>query len=194
MISFLGHAIAGNSGTMEFCSQWHHAPPHWLEVPGIYMVTGATLHKESFFSDRGSLNQLQSLLFSGCEEFEWNLHAWAVFSNHYHFIADSPQNPDSLRPMISKLHMQTAKWVNLRDSIPGRRVWYQFYDTKITFEQSYWPRLKYVHTNPVKHGLVKDSRQYPWCSAAWFFLKAPKAMQRKLRSYKLDRLKVYDDF
>ena len=179
---------------MEFSSYWHHAPPHFLENSGVYIVTGSTLHKEHFFDDPASKDQLQSLFFSGCLEFGWKLHAWALFSNHYHFIADSPEDPQSLSKMLSKLHMQTAKWINERDVKPGRKVWYQFWETKITYERSYWPRLRYVHENPVKHRMAKDARDYPWCSAAWFFLKAPKAMQRKLLSFKTDQLNLYDDF
>src|SRR6185295_13265442 len=40
------------------------------------------------------------------------------------------------------------------DNATGRQVWYNFWDTKLTFENSYLARLNYVHQNPVKHGLV----------------------------------------
>ena len=179
---------------MKFTSAWHHAPPHWLEDKGIYMVTGATLHKRHIFSDPMSRDILQSIFFDCCQEFGWGLHAWALFSNHYHFVSESPDDASTLKPMLSKMHMQTAKWVNQRDQSPGRKVWFQFWDSRITFERSYWPRLRYVHENPVKHEVVRNAEEYKWCSARWFSEKASAAHRRKVLSFKTDKLKVFDEF
>ena len=104
-------------------------------------------------------------------DFCWQLEAWAVFSNHYHFVAHSPPHENgaaSLSKMLGVLHEKTAKWVNGLDSMKGRQVWHNFRETLLTFERSYLARLNYVHQNPVKHGLVPVANQYPWCSAAWF--------------------------
>ena len=66
------------------------------------------------------------------------------------------------------LHSRTASWVNNADATPGRRVWYNYWDTRLTYEKSYRARLNYVHQDPVNHRLVAVANQYPWCSAAWF--------------------------
>jgi putative transposase len=179
---------------MEFDSYWHHAPPHWLNEKGIYMVTGATLHKEHFFRGPERLDFLQSLFFQCCREFRWELHAWALFSNHYHFKAESPEEPKTLSRMLSKYHMLSSKWANQRDGTPGRRVWYQFWDSLITYDRSYWPRLLYVHENPVRHRLVENSQYYRWCSARWFEEKASRTHRHKVHSFRTDKLKVFDEF
>jgi putative transposase len=36
---------------------------------------------------------------------------------------------------------------------------YEFWDTRLTFEKSWFARLNYVHQNPVKHGLVPVANQ-----------------------------------
>lgn len=179
---------------MDLTTSWHHAPPHWIEEKGIYIVTGSTLHKKHMFRDTLSRDVLRSLFFDGCREFGWNLHAWAIFSNHYHFIGESPDDPKTMNCMLSKLHMLSAKWINRQDNARGRKVWFQFWETRLTYSNSYWPRIRYVHENPVKHGLVKDATDYPWCSAGWFVEKAPSQLQRKVLSYKTDRLQIYDDY
>lgn len=173
---------------------WHHAPLHRLEEQGIYMVTAGTLHKEHFFRSPERLDLLQDHLFAYAKDFGWQLQAWAIFSNHYHFVAASPGNPENLRKFLGKLHMKTAQAVNQADGTAGRKVWYQFWDTHITFETSYWPRLRYVKENPVKHGLVPVANQYRWCSAAWFEQTAEPAVRRKLESFKIDQLEIPDDF
>ncbi|MBI5751331.1 MAG: hypothetical protein HZA59_04175 [Hydrogenophilales bacterium] len=114
--------------------------------------------------------------------------------NHYHFIATSPEDPGTLRNFIGKLHMTTAKQLNEWDGTPGRKVWYQFWDSYITFERSYLARLNYVHHNPVHHGVTDNVLGYRWCSARRFSVNAPSALMETVESCKIDELEVEDDF
>src|SRR6266404_5459796 len=77
---------------------------------------------------------------------------------------------------------------------PGRKIWHNFWDTKLTYQKSYLARLNYVHQNPVKHGLVPVANQYPWCSAAWFEDVAAPSMIRSIYRFKIDALSMKDDF
>lgn len=173
---------------------WHHAPPHKLIEQGVYMVTAGTLHKQHFFREPERLTLLQEQLLDCAAGFGWELQAWAVFPNHYHFIAASPPDPETLRKFLGKLHMKTAQAVNDIDGTPGRKVWQQYWYSRITFENSYWPRLRYVQENAVRHGLVHVASQYPWCSAGWFERTAAAAVQNRMASYKAEQLEIMDDF
>ena len=120
-----------------------------------------------------------------------------MFSNHYHFVAHSaPDAADAsnLSDMLSVLHVKTAKWVNMLDRAPGHQVWFNFRETRLTYQKSYLARLNYVHQNAVKHGLVPVANQYPWCSARWFERTASAAMVKSVFRLKIDRLQVLDDF
>ena len=139
---------------------WPHAPTHWLFEPGLYMVTGGTHEKLPHLNAPERLDFFLESLFARAAEFGWELRAWAVLANHYHFVAVSPPEPASLRKFIGKLHMQTAKQINLWDNTPGRKVWFQFWDSRITFEKSYLARLHYVHCNPALHGVVPLAENY----------------------------------
>lgn len=187
-------SIKKSADMSALSTAWHHAPPHKLIERGIYMVTAGSLHKEHIFREPERLTLLQDHLLDYAAEFGWELQAWAVFSNHYHFIAASPQDPETLRKFLGKLHMKTAQAVNQLDGTPGRKVWHQFWDSRITFENSYWPRLRYVQENAVRHGLVHVANQYPWCSAGWFERTAAPAVRNRLASYKTDQLEIMDDF
>ena len=117
-----------------------------------------------------------------------------MLSNHYHFIASSPADPGSLRRVLSKLHTLSARELNQQDNLPARKIWFQYFDTHITFPNSYFPRLKYVHHNPVHHGVVHRAENYPWCSAAWFARSARPAFRATVEGLKIDRLSVPDAF
>jgi putative transposase len=46
----------------------------------------------------------------------------------------------------------------------------------------------------VKHGLVAVANPYPWCSAAWFERVASTAMVESIYRFKMDEVRVSDDF
>jgi putative transposase len=173
---------------------WHHRPAHVFEPDVFYMVTAGTLHKEHFYQGDDRLGLLQAALQEVLGEFQWALQAWAVFPNHYHFIAQAPADASSLKPAIQKLHSVTAREINRRDQTGGRRVWFQFWDTCLTYERSYLVRLHYVNNNAVHHGLVSNAMNYPFCSATWFELHSEPSFRRKVQSFRWDRLRIVDDF
>jgi putative transposase len=173
---------------------WPHAPLHRLGEKGIYFVTSATYLKHHHFRGAERLAVLQRGLLKVCEDFQWRLEAWAVFSNHYHFVAESPATAESLPAMLGLLHERTTKWSNKLDAAPHRKVWHNYRETHLTFERSYFARLNYTHRNAVKHGLVKEAADYPWCSAAWFSRNTSPAMVKAISRFKTEQVRVPDDF
>ncbi len=176
---------------------WPHAPVHRLGERCTYFVTAGTYLKDHHFRGRERLAVLHRGLLTVARDFGWQLDAWAVFSNHYHFIGHAPPGADdgsSLSQMLGVLHTKTASWVNRLDERPRRQVWHNYWDTKLTYQKSYLARLSYVHRNAVKHGLVLVANHYPWCSAAWFERTAVPAMVRTIYRLRLDRVSVFDEF
>jgi len=70
----------------------------------------------------------------------------------------------------------------------------QYYDSHITFQTSFYARLKYVHQNAVRHGVANAAVNYPWCSAAWFERNSRPAFRRMVEQFKTDRVEVLDEF
>jgi putative transposase len=116
--------------------QWPHAPLHWLYTPGIYIVTGATLHKENYFTEPKKLDLVQAKLFETAQRYDWNLEAWSILTNHYHFIARSPADANTLRGLIRDFHSGVSREINRMGGVAGRKVLYQFHDETITTERS----------------------------------------------------------
>jgi REP element-mobilizing transposase RayT len=94
-------------------THWPHAPTHQLSQRGTYFVTGATYQKAQHFRGADRLRVLQRGLLTVADKFGWQLEAWAVFSNHYHFVAHSPpaaEDAASLDAMLRMLHVKLAGW------------------------------------------------------------------------------------
>jgi putative transposase len=173
---------------------WPHAPIHRLDEGGVYIVTCGTYGKARLFHDEDRLTLLTETIFSLALQYEWMLQAWSIFSNHYHFVAKAPKSGATLPRFLGHLHTVTAKAINELDETPGRKVWFNYWDTALTFEKSYLARLNYVHNNPVKHGLVVVATDYRWCSARWFEQSAEPAFYRTVSAMKTDTINVPDPF
>jgi len=176
---------------------WPHAPTHCLSERGTYFLTARTYQKEHHFRGAQRLEVLHRGLLTVARDFGWQLEAWAVFSNHYHFVGHSPEsatNAESLSPMLRTLHSKTGGWINRLDKTPQRKVWHNYRETALTYQVSYLARLNYVHQNPVKHGLVPVANQYPWCSAGWFENTAGAGLVKAIYRFKTEAVHVEDDF
>ena len=177
---------------------WPHAPVHRLSEGGTFIVTAGTYLKAHRFREAVALKALHDGLLKYALKYEWQLEAWAVFSNHYHFIGHSPPRADdgatSLSKFVEHFHSRSAAWLNERESTPGRKIWHNYWETRLTHEKSYFARLNYVHQNAVKHRLVHTADRYPWCSATWFERTAAPSQVKTIYSFKTERLKVLDDY
>jgi putative transposase len=200
-------------------SDWPHSPVHRVHEVGTYMVTAGTYLKRPLFRGPERLRYLCGMLLELAEKYKWQLQAWAVFPNHYHFVGLSPepisgkrqqaggeqkgqraaalqnalQSP-SLAEFTKHLHSVTAIQVNRWDQTTGRQAWFQYWDTQLTFQKAYLARLSYVHKNAVHHGLAREPSLYPWCSAGWFQRRATPAFCKTVMGMKVDRVQVADDF
>jgi len=171
-----------------------HRPPHLFRPDAIYIVAAAVQDHQQLLNTDEKKALLCRALFERAEHYRWQLEAWAVLSNHYHIVARSPGEAINLQKLIRSLHAKTAAILNRMDGTPGRRVWDNYWDTCITHERSYWARLHYVHTNPVRHGLVKDAEDYPFCSYRWFVEQAEEEFRRQVFRQPCDRVHIRDSF
>lgn len=185
-------AVGANSSMAKVW--WPHAPAHRLSPSGTFLVTAATYLKQHHFRGAERLELLRDQLLLSLRNGGWQVEAWAIFSNHYHFVAHATPQSGGLSELLKRLHWDTAEQINARDRQTGRRVWFNFWESELTFHASYQSRLNYVHQNAVKHDLVAQANQYPWCSAHWFETTASKGQVRTIYGYGSERIKILDDF
>src|SRR5258708_10278371 len=130
----LSHCPNVDSSVMP---DWPHSPTHRLDGAGAYMVTAATYRKQPLFCSTKRLTYLCETLLHLALQHGWKLAAWAVFPTHYHFVGSSQQKAATLPRFIGHLHTVTAKELNRLDEPPRRRVWFQYWDSHLTYPRSY---------------------------------------------------------
>ena len=175
-------------------NRWHHSPKHRTKAIGAYMLTGSTINKEHLFHSTESLDMLQLILMGLIERYHLGIRAWALFPNHYHLILFTYSDSLPLNSFITHFHSLSARNLNTLTNNPGRKVWFQYWDTQLTYKNSYLARLNYVMQNPVRHNIVAYAEDYRWCSAKWFKEHAEPGHYNTVTSFKMDTLSIQDDF
>jgi putative transposase len=147
----------------------HHSPPHLFMADWFYMLTGSIYKQQPLIKSSNRKKEFLESLHAASEIHHWLLVAWVVMDDHYHVILKSPQvSPDNLTKFVASYHKYTAHLWNNQDGLPGRKVWWNYWDTCIRSDEDYRNRLRYVFWNPVKHGMAGHPGEYPFCNYADF--------------------------
>ena len=178
----------------DFYKTYLHNPPHYFVPNAMYIVTGAILHNQHLLTENKRKDFVLQTLFERAKLLKWNLQAWAVLNNHYHFIGEAPESALTLEKLIQQLHSIVAIEINRWDNTPGRQVWFNYWDSCLSYKKSYLARLHYVHMNPVKHGLTEKAIDYPFCSFRWFVEQGDPTLKQQVFAQPIDRVKIFDDF
>ncbi|HKP37046.1 MAG TPA: transposase, partial [Pyrinomonadaceae bacterium] len=112
------------------------------------------------------LEELQSL------NHQWpaKLIAYVLMPDHFHLISNPRDG--RIREFIGALKsvsairiVQTSPDFTFKTDSEGHHVWQEsFKATPLWSNWMIWQKINYIHANPVKAGLVKSAKDYPWSS------------------------------
>ena len=113
----------------------------------------------------------------------FRLIAWVLMPDHVHLIVVPDQAIASMERLLTRLKGDFARemigrWKDLQAGILDRirhpcgrhRFWQRGggYDRNVRDEDELWEKIDYMHANPVRRGLVRQSIDWPWSSARWY--------------------------
>jgi putative transposase len=88
---------------------------------------------------------------------------YVVMLEHFHLLISEPEEGDP-SVVMKVVKQEFARALHRRESYSGR-VWQErFYDFNVWSERKHIEKLRYIHRNPVKRGLVADPGQWRWSS------------------------------
>jgi putative transposase len=170
-----------------------HNPPHiWVDNQ-IYFVTASTLLRRHLLALASHKQCVQQELFDLAPAYGLELRAWVILDNHYHLLFYL-QTAENLPLFFKRLHAKTAAVLNKLDGQPGRRIWWNYWDRCIRNDRDYWQHFNYVHYNPVKHGYVKNLRDWPYSSLSTYLeAKGLEWINDCWQRYPIRELEIKDD-
>ena len=167
-----------------------HNPPHLFLKNTKYFISARTYQKIHFFDTDAAKQMLAESILSEFAKHNWEIEDWVVLDNHYHLMANSNDNPDTLCDIIRNIHRFTSMEIRKMNFLAKQadKIWYNYWDTCITFEKSYWTRLNYIWFNPLKHGYVDDPKDWKFGSYYYRYDQKADEMKEIVQKYPWDKL------
>lgn len=137
--------------------------PLRLELSGgLYHVTSRGDRREDIFADDTDREAWLEILAQCCERYNWAIHAWCQMSNHYHLIVETAEG--NLSAGMRQLNGVYTQTVNRRHRRVGHVFQGRFKGILVERDSYLLELARYVVLNPVRAGMVRHARQWPWSS------------------------------
>jgi REP element-mobilizing transposase RayT len=136
-----------------------HPPriPVWLrwEQSVIYFVTICVADRETVLANKRTLGALKT---ASVRLHDWNLLAAVLMPNHLHVIVAPKEDRDA---HVGNFSAALKRWI--RKDLEATWKWQAgCFDRLLRSDESLHKKWLYVEENPVRAGLVKDSRDWPF--------------------------------
>ncbi len=133
-----------------------------VSIPNqIYHLTASTLNRTNYFSNF----ELAKFLSKNLYRTEQKTLAFVVMPDHFHWLVQIDNNVSQLGDLIKSLKVSTIRFANNKNI---ELSWQKgFYDRAIRKEEDLEDVARYIVMNPVRAGIVKSVRTYPFWNAVW---------------------------
>ncbi|MFV3412192.1 REP-associated tyrosine transposase [Pseudomonas nitroreducens] len=134
-----------------------------FSIPGqIYFVTTVTHQRELLLRDWSACCAAARELHN---EAHADLLAWVLMPDHVHCLVQLEN--DSLSDFMRRLKSLTAISINKALKRTGK-VWQSgYHDRALRRDEDLKAAARYLVANPLRAGLVKSLREYPFWNAVW---------------------------
>ena len=88
------------------------------------------------------------------------VYGYVVMPEHVHLLVNEPER-GPLSTVIQSLKQTVARMTGFADAHFWQR---RYYDFNVWSERKRFEKLRYIHRNPVKRGLVQKPEDWPWSS------------------------------
>jgi putative transposase len=113
---------------------------------------------------------------------------YVVMPEHFHLLIGEPETgtPSTVMQVVKqRFAHQVLKQVRRRRRTNQSRLWEEpeqvwqrrFYDFNVWTEKKRVEKLRYMHRNPVKRGLVLEPEQWKWSSFRWYAMREAGAVK-----------------
>lgn len=139
-----------------------------LTVPGYpHHVILRGNNRQAIFARSADYQRLLDLLEESARQFELQIHAYVLMSNHFHLLL-TPATQDGLPKMMQALGRSYVRYFNRSQQRTGTLWEGRYKSTLIQSERYLLACMAYIDLNPVRAGLVERAQDYPWSSHAHY--------------------------
>jgi putative transposase len=162
---------------------------HFHEPGDLHELTFSCYKRRPLLTNDTWRKQLAHCIDTAGEEHEMRLAAFVFLPEHVHLLVLPTTAEPAIDQYLARIKQPFSKWVKQqlvqahstlvdRPTVkerPGKtcfRFWQEGpgYDRNLTTPAVIEAAIDYIHTNPVRRGLVKHAVDWRWSSASWYLL------------------------
>ena len=129
---------------------------------GVYHVVLRGVNRGDIFFDEDDHQHFLETLAQKKRNQEYELYGYCLMSNHVHLLIQ--ENEDTISRIMSRIGTSYAKWYNQKYTRSGHVFQGRYGSECVEDDQYLLTVLRYIHNNPVKAGLVRETESYRWSS------------------------------
>jgi len=145
------------------------------QAGGMYSFTVVSYCRQTILCDPEIRLALRQAISHVRMSQPFSIHAWVLMPDHLHCIWSLPEGDSDYSKRWGRIkrfvsHRCGDRYHNGCNSLSRQKraesaIWQRrFWEHCIRDERDYKAHLDYIHYNPVKHGLVKAARDWPYSS------------------------------
>jgi len=127
---------------------------------GYHFLTFSCYRRLRLFNDNQSRTVFEETLEALRRGHRFFVFGYVIMPEHVHLLVSEPKL-QSLSDTLRVLKGQTSR------KLKGARLQFwqrRYYDFNVLTQRKFVEKLKYMHRNPVKRGLVEKPEDWPWSS------------------------------
>jgi putative transposase len=138
-------------------------PKHRTKPGGTYFVTTDTWQRREIFHKPAAAEIIEAKLFEYRDKGSYLVHRYVVMPDHLHAIL-TPGRTTTLERAVGLIKGGSSFDIGKTFAMKFP-VWHEgFAEHLIRDQDDYDSHVRYIDSNPVKAGLVREAGGYPYCS------------------------------
>ncbi len=141
----------------------------------LHFITCSCYHRLPILGTARRRDWFLKILEEARRRYQFVVYGYVIMPEHFHLLISEPEQGDpsvvmkvvkqrfarKLRQRRGRCQAQMGFWPDADND----RVWQKrFYDFNVWSERKRIEKLRYIHWNPVKRGLVSEPEQWAWSS------------------------------
>jgi putative transposase len=127
----------------------------------VHFLTFSCYHRSPNFATDAARSTFVAALERVRLRYELCVYGYVIMPEHVHLLVNEPRQ-GTLATALQSLKQGVARRLALRAQYPFWQA--RYYDFNVWSELKFVEKLRYIHRNPVKAGLVARPEDWPWSS------------------------------
>ena len=133
---------------------------------GTFFFTVVTLNRKKILLNTDLRSTLRLAINSVREKYDFKIDAWVMLPDHLHCIWTLPEGDSDYVKRWALIKRKVTQELSDARSNKGEGIIWQrrYWEHKISCDNDYQKHMDYIHYNPVKHGVVKQVKDWRFSS------------------------------